>query len=619
MHNEIPAVDDQKISDLIRDLFNDSCAVSAYSRTIPELAVPDISEFYGVHLAIWQLREHDLQSMFPLYTAAQRKKYLAWCVTHGLHEYRALCELEPFWGELSKPAIINSTEWSGGVSRLLQLLIFGRPDLAINPDLDTAKSQESALAWFFCQGGFEETDPSARPHSVWQRAFFLGEKNLEDSKFATLIHTNRQDIQRAFNLKEESGRKEFKSWLINHASVETGLKILIQPQRRAWPAVPGAGNNHVFGVNLIGYAYGELGIGEDVRMAAHSMLSANIPFTIINISPGENIRQADRSVEPWVGEEPLYMFNVICLTALEHLRVYLEQGTSLFDGRYNIGYWPWELHHWPDSWKHCFNLVDEVWASSRHIERAMRAASDVTVRYMPMAVKKLTFESSKASTRAQYRLPTNDTLFVFSFDGNSYIERKNPTAIVEAFNTAFPSKTENACLVIKCMRPDGKNPNWNSIVNSARLDKRIIIIDSMLKKDEVMALYEACDCFVSLHRAEGFGRGIAEAILLNLDVIATNYGGNTEFCQAAQTELVPFELIPVKAGEYVEHQGNYWAEPNIQAAANAMRSVALKKKTKKSAQEILAREQLLQTIFSPGTIGARYKNCLTSLSILISE
>jgi glycosyltransferase involved in cell wall biosynthesis len=365
------------------------------------------------------------------------------------------------------------------------------------------------------------------------------------------------------------------------------------------------------GVNLIGYAFGELGIGEDVRMAALALKAANIPFTVINFRPGDDIRQNDRSIEQWVTEQAVYAVNIVCLTALEHLRLYAEQGETLFKNRYTIGYWPWELKKWPANWRHCFSLVDEVWASSKHIQQAAEKAGRVPVYLMPMAVA---IPKVKRYIRKQWSLPEADYLFVFSFDGNSSIARKNPLGVIEAFKLAFPDQNEAVGLVIKCMRPDSKNLVWQSILSLAKQDPRIHIIDRMLEKPEVLGLYKLCDCFVSLHRAEGFGRGIAEALLLGLKVIATDHGGNIDFCLPGSAYLVPYKLISVGKKNYVEASGQKWANPDITSSAKVMKNLA--KSTQKAKKTVLAP---IKKLFLPNTIGTNYKKRLDFIFTYFKE
>lgn len=606
-----------KIAELFASLPFQVGAEYAYSQPIMGLDVPGISAIYGLHLAIWQLRDQDLQNDFPLDTLDGRCRFLAWCVLHGRREYAALRQLTPFWKTLSQPASVPYSEWSGGISRFLQLVIHGRSDLGIDSELKTSDAQRDALYWFFGSGGWQDLAVSGQDIPGWQRRFLLDQPDLLKSRFARLLSEKRPDLQAIFRQDTAAGLAGFKGWLDQNAPHETGLPLLQKIPLQAWPehtAQSFQHSNESFGVNLIGYAFGELGIGEDVRMAAHACQAAGIPFCVIDFAPGSNVRQQDRSIAQWITDTPRYGINIVCLTAMEHLRLFLTCGAELFRGRYTIGYWPWELHNWPANWEHCFNLIDEAWASSRHIEQAMQRASPVPVRWMPMAVR-LPDEVDTTNAlrqRARFGLPQDKTLFVFSFDGNSFISRKNPLGVVEAFLRAFTSADQHVGLVIKCMRPDPKNSIWRQIQSTAQNDSRIFIIDAMLEKTDVLELYRACDCFVSLHRAEGFGRGIAEALLLGLEVIATDYGGNTDFCRAAGARLVPFRLQVLEPDEYIEAEGQFWAEPDIGAAAQAMIDVANRLSDENGCSP-LAHGQRFNEIFSTAAIGAVYRRRIADL------
>jgi len=113
------------------------------------------------------------------------------------------------------------------------------------------------------------------------------------------------------------------------------------------------------GVNLIWFGFGELGLGEDLRVAAQACEAAGVPFKVLNIDPSKHLRQADRLLAPHctddVAELP-YAINLFCLTAADTQRVYAERGAALFDGRHNIGWWPWELPVWPQRWRGAFTL-----------------------------------------------------------------------------------------------------------------------------------------------------------------------------------------------------------------------------------------------------------------------
>lgn len=575
-----------------------------YSAPIPGLEIENLSKFYSLQLCIWQIRSNDLQKNFDLRLPDQRARFLAWCVLNGSKEYHALASLGDFWSELSLPAVIPQTQYSGAISRLQHLIAIAKTGDVASEALRTEERQLAITKWFWIQGGLIELMPFIRPILRWQKEYLLpSDKPVYESLFFQVLLSARPDLQQAFTKQGKLDRDGVVRWLYSYGSKETAVNYLIKEGRLAWPhSFKQASKEYPFGVNLVGYAYGELGIGEDLRMAAHALSAASIPFRIVNFDPGANVGQNDLSVNEWIGE-PLYSINIFCLTALEHLRFYLQEGAAFFEGRYNIGYWPWELENWPKKWQHCFALVDEVWSSSGYTKAAIERKSPVQVLYMPMCVKVSSKSADREDIRKKYGIPQASYAFVFSFDGNSSIARKNPIAAVKAFLKAFSAQERQAVLIIKCMRGSMLSRAWEDIVKIASDDFRIIVVDAVISKDEVIQLYESCDCFVSLHRAEGYGRGIAEALLLGLNIIATGYSGNVEFCELGNASLVPYKLVPVKHHEYIEAEGCLWADPIIEEAAMAMRKLA--------AAHLRSSENAnINNFFSEKSIGSRYKNRL---------
>lgn len=576
-----------------------------YRTRIDRLAVVGVASFYRLFLLIWQARPQDIQPRFPLHDDEARSAYLGWLITSGGREYPALRELGEFWSELSGRAAVPDTAWSSGLSRVIVALIRQRDDLGIPAGLAEEQEQWAALVWFFFSGGYNEIAPECLEIPFWQKAFFMDSAELENTRFARLLHSARRDLQQAFDLATEQGRAGYKNWLCHSGRQETPIDSFLKGNRLAWPSVRG-GDPQPFGVNLIGYAYGELGIGEDLRMAARSLKAAGIPFLIINVSPGPGTDEGDSSVAAWVRSEPCFRYNLICLTALEHARVYLEQGSGLFAGRYNIGYWPWELQRWPAAWQHCFALVDEVWASSRYIETALLAVADSPICWMPMAVQVPDSEPREV-LRTHFGLDPRRYYFVFSFDGGSSFRRKNPIAVIRAFQDAFARNDTAVGLVVKCMRATKDLVAWAELQELVEGDERIVLLDRVLAKDEVLALYSACNCFVSLHRAEGFGRGIAEAMLLGLDVVASAAGGNIDFCAGvAGVELIPCQRVETCATDYLEGAANYWGEPSHVDAVRA-----LKNRVRQAEHSADRCTKLVG--FSPGVVGNRYATRLFEL------
>jgi len=219
---------------------------------------------------------------------------------------------------------------------------------------------------------------------------------------------------------------------------------------------------------------------------------------------------------------------------------------------------------------------------------------------MPMTVE---LGEVAIKSRSELGLPDNTCLFCFSFDLNSSIHRKNPQACVEAFQKAFPSGGESLVgLVVKVHPPKKPHMEWERFKLIAAEDPRIIIVEETLSRPDLLALYSACDCFLSLHRAEGFGRGIAEAILLGLHVITTGYSGNVDFCTSPNVSLVNYRLVPVGPGDYPFHEQQVWADVDTQHAADLMISFYSQQHTQVKDRD--------DTIFSAEVIGASYKKHL---------
>lgn len=511
----------------------------------------------------------DLRSSGMTLRGVRRLAYFNWLVAQGLRLYPALA-VDP---ELKAFLSCHEPKDKQGLSPLQRIIYQARPDVQTAYPLKTELPQ---YLWWFYTFGLDE-------HHYWS---FLTEAE--------------KDFVRALP----------EPWV-------SCLTKLSDAKSCSKPS-PSAFQQQTFGINVIGYAYGQLGIGEDARMAARACLAAQVPFNMVSFAPGADIGQNDRSMQQHVVERGEFAINLFCLTAEETGRYYAEQGVSQFINRYNIGYWPWELGAWPDDWQMLFDLVDEVWVSSQHTFDALVPVCNKPLYLMPMAVDLglVRHFKSRRQARAHFRLPAQAKLFCFAFDLNSYIERKNPQACVEAFLRAFSQDEypDTAVgLVIKVHPPKQPNKAWDKLKALAASDSRIHIIEQTLDRPDLLALYQTCDCFVSLHRAEGFGRGLAEALQLGLRVICTGYSGNLDFCYEPAAELVDYRLVKVGQAQYPHAKGQYWAEPSIEHAALLMRKVfALPKLTSVSTKNLSQYERNFSE-FSPYVVGKRYKQRLKEI------
>lgn len=325
------------------------------------------------------------------------------------------------------------------------------------------------------------------------------------------------------------------------------------------------------GINLVGYAHGEFGVAEVLRRYAHALHGGAVPFVVRNFDTGVASRQRDRSMQRFLAEECRYDVNLFCINA-DQMPVAREQlGDAVFGGRYNIGCWFWELEKFPAQWHGALDLVDEIWVAAPFVRDAIAACTDKPVHVVPIALRA---DLPARHSRSQFGLAEGVFLCLFSFDFNSFVVRKNAEGVIAAFRRAFDDDRRDVRLVIKTTN-GGRFPELlQQLVDSAADDDRIEVRDGFLDRRGMWALQACCDCYVSLHRSEGLGLGMAECMLLGKPVVATAYSGNLAFMDADNSCLVDYALIAVNEGEYPDWQGQHWAEPDLDQAAAYLRRLA---------------------------------------------
>ena len=159
-----------------------------------------------------------------------------------------------------------------------------------------------------------------------------------------------------------------------------------------------------------------------------------------------------------------------------------------------------------------------------------------------------------------------------------------------------------------------ENAEWQKIIDLAARDNRLHILNETFSRSEVMGLIQTCDAYVSLHRAEGFGRILAESMLLKKPVIATNFSGNTDFCDEKTAFMVNGPLIPIKPHEYADWENQFWCDPNIDEAAEQMKLCYENEALRiKLAENGCA---LIQSNYSSKTVGDHYRKRLKALSMI---
>ncbi|MGL5062882.1 MAG: glycosyltransferase [Microcoleus sp.] len=364
--------------------------------------------------------------------------------------------------------------------------------------------------------------------------------------------------------------------------------------------------NQNFGLNLAGYVSGEFGIGEGVRSNIRSVTAAGIPFAINNFTRSPH-RHEDTSYDDYFQEDNPYPVNLIQINADQVKVFHKYAGDDYFKNRYNIGLWAWELPQFPPEWQPVFDYFHEIWTYSNYCAEAIAATSPIPVIKMMPSI----YLPTAAIGRNALKLPENKFIFLLIFDFSSRIERKNPLATIEAFQQAFAGD-DRALLVIKSSNSH-KFVEHRKLLNSAIKNcPNIKHIDEYFSRETLNSLIANCDCYVSLHRCEGFGLTMAEAMFYGKPVIATGYSSNTEFMNVGNSFLVKYKLIEIAADCGPYKQTNIWAEPDVTRAANLMRDVFNDCAT---AQQIgMQAAADIQNLLSPQIVGGKIRKRLEYLA-----
>lgn len=384
-------------------------------------------------------------------------------------------------------------------------------------------------------------------------------------------HWQRPDLKTAFPDPEGKDLREFLRWAerevdcgrlapaLGSAALRTRLDY--ESEQEAWEH----SEELVRGICVAGYLRAELGMGELGRLALDTVREAGIPSGTYVYT-----NTASRQQHP-LKEEPRsdLSCNLVVVNGdqLPHFSGYV--GPAFFADRYTVGLWAWELEEVPPIYLAGLEYVDEIWTLSAFERDAIRRVTDKPVEVFPVPI--LASDSPSSVMKEDLGLPDAFT-FLFCFDLFSIIERKNPIGLIEAFSSAF-SPDEGPHLVLKLINGSHVRDELErlKVITADRPD--IHILDRYLDAAKQKALIATCDCYVSLHRSEGYGLTIAEAMSLGKPVIATAYSGNMDFTNANNSYLVPWSAGRVPAGCAPYPEGARWAEPDLVAASRIMREV----------------------------------------------
>jgi glycosyltransferase involved in cell wall biosynthesis/SAM-dependent methyltransferase len=330
------------------------------------------------------------------------------------------------------------------------------------------------------------------------------------------------------------------------------------------------------GVDVAGYLRGGLGLGQAARLYVAALQAGGIPVrtTTVDLRMPEvhsddgtraEVKTTDFADLEHEGELP---FNLVCVNAPELPQFVAEAGRDRFRDRYTIGVWAWETDAIPASWDSAFALVDEIWVYSRYVADLLSHSAPCPVVRVPLPIE----IPQPSGDDIGFALGGDAFTFLFLFDFWSTLQRKNPLGLVRAFIRAF-EPNEGPRLLLKSFNGDYKPDRLAQLRAAAGGRDDIVVVDRFVTDQQRVNLINRCDAYVSLHRSEGFGLTLGEAMALGKPVIGTGFGGNVDFMTPANSWLVDYEetLVGPEGENYPAH--GTWAEPDVDHAAELMRRV----------------------------------------------
>ena len=508
-----------------------------------------LSDDFGARARQLFLTSDEIRAVLPHgLMPSGRRSLFRWFMQHGL-DASGLTQEEVWWlfleaAESPKAELVRAFQFTPAWQRRF-------------PDALTIFGWSRFTAWFAATYGAEEAivDPSLPAPSI---------APASQIRIAYFAHPAwNKTYPKA--LSDATAARALLEWLASSAQVHTSAEA------RAWCAeldvealIPELLNG---GVNVIGHFCYPSGLRVSVIAMTEALKLAGVQTSLRDVrTDAHDDPHHARFADLESGDVTIIHVQPEPFFAEAYLRADLAEREPR---TYRIAYWYWEFDSIPDNWAEYAKHVDEVWTATEFIARGLRDRLPIPVRTLFPGVELAPFQ---AQERAYFGLDANRFTFLFTFHMVSVMERKNPLGLIRAFKMAF-RPDEPVTLVLKTSFGDRHPLQFQELHDAVADTPSIIVIDKVFSSENVLSLMNACDAYVSLHRSEGLGLTMAEAMLMGKPVIATGFSGNMDFMNDENSLLVSYERVKVGKPIPPYDAELEWAEPSVEHAAQLMRKL----------------------------------------------
>jgi glycosyltransferase involved in cell wall biosynthesis len=366
-------------------------------------------------------------------------------------------------------------------------------------------------------------------------------------------------------------------------------------------------------VTLVGHPFAPIGMGEVLRATFHALRAVGVEPTVRDVfdtAPStllETVGPIRARLVPKLDSD----IAIFTLNGDEREVAFRRLGGEIAQAGYKIVYPAWELPRYPEAWARELEHYDEVWGFSRFTRDSLATTVRKPIFHLPLPCHPLV---TRQFSRRYFGISETAYVFVYFFDLTSYIDRKNPFAVLSAFSKVREARPyADVQLVLKVNNKGADSAGFDRFRAAVAPHKHhTIVIDRTLTDNEVKNLVRVGDAFVSLHRSEGFGLGLGEAMYFGKPVVATGYSGNMDFMGADTARIVGHSLVPVREGQYPHAERQVWAEPDVDEAARHMIGLL---DDPEAGHELGARASAhVRTAFSLRACGLRYLSRIDAVS-----